>query len=74
MAFEVRLPEGLSFWSEGRALPERSFVWRGRLAAGDNAVPIAVRGDRPGRYRVIATAEIDRRRVEHAVVLEVTGA
>ena len=74
VAFEIRLPEGLSFWSEGRALPERSFVWRGRLDAGDNPVPIAVRGERPGRYRVVTTAEIDRKRVEHAVVLEVTGA
>jgi hypothetical protein len=74
VAFEVRLPEGLSFWSEGRTLPERLFVWRGSLAAGDNQVPIAVRGARPGRYRVVTTAGIDRRRVEHAVVLEVTGA
>jgi len=73
VAFQVRLPEGLSFWSEGRALPERTFVWRGSLAAGENAVPIAVRGARPGRYRVFATAEMDQRRVEHALVLEVTG-
>jgi hypothetical protein len=74
VAFQVRLPEGLAFWSEGHALPERTFVWRGSLAAGDNAVPIAVRGARPGRYRVVTSAEMDQRRIEHAVVLEVTGA
>jgi hypothetical protein len=74
VAFQVRLPEGLSFWSEGRALPERTFVWRGSLAAGENAVPIAVRGARPGRYRVLASADMDQHRVEHAVILEVTGA
>jgi hypothetical protein len=74
VAFQVRLPEGLAFWSDGRALPERTFVWRGSLVAGENAVPIAVRGARPGRYRVLTTAEMDQHRVEHAVILEVTGA
>jgi hypothetical protein len=74
VAFEVRLPEGLAFWSEGHALAERSFLWHGDLFAGDNPLPIAVRGERPGRYRVVTTAEIDGRRIEHAVLLEVTGA
>jgi hypothetical protein len=72
--FEVRLPDGLSFWSGGKPLAERSFRWRGDLAAGDNPLPIAVRGRWPGRYRVVATANLGARQIEHAVVLEMTGA
>jgi hypothetical protein len=73
VAFEVRLPEGLAFWSGGRRLTDRTFGWRGDLAPGDNPMPVAVRGERPGRYRVVATAEMNGRRIEHALVLEVTG-
>jgi hypothetical protein len=69
--FSVSLPDGLSFWSEGVRLADRSFSWRGRLAAGENAVPIAVRGDRPGRYRVKAVARASGHEVEHEVFLEV---
>jgi hypothetical protein len=72
--FEVRLPDGLFFWSEGQRVEVRTFQWRGRLTAGDNALPVAVRGERPGRYQVMASAEAEGRRVEHAVLLEVTGA
>ncbi len=74
VTFDVSLPEGLSFWSGGEKLAMRSFRWQGHLVAGDNPIPIAVRGDRPGRYRVRAAAEVDGARIEHDVVLEVEGA
>jgi len=69
--FEVTLPEGLAFWSSGKRLDERTFRWPGRLAAGENLIPIAVRGDRPGRYPVVATVEVEGRVLEHRVVLDV---
>jgi hypothetical protein len=69
--FSVALPDGLSFWSDGARLADRTFSWRGRLAQGANAMPIAVRGDRPGRYRVRATARGGGHEVEHEVLLEV---
>jgi len=72
--FEITLPEGLSFWSRGEKLAMRSFRWQGQLLQGDNPIPIAVRGDRPGRYRVRAGAEAGGTRIEHDVVLEVEGA
>jgi hypothetical protein len=72
--FEITLPEGLSFWSRGEKLAMRSFRWQGQLLQGDNPIPIAVRGDRPGRYRVRAGAEAAGTRIEHDVVLEVEGA
>jgi hypothetical protein len=71
--FSVALPDGLSFWSDGARLADRIFSWRGRLAPGENAMPIAVRGERPGRYRVRATARSGQHEVEHEVVLEVVG-
>jgi hypothetical protein len=74
VTFEVRLPEGLSFWSDGKKLADRSYRWRGNLTAGDNPLPVAVHGARPGRYRVVATADMDGNHVEHALVLEVFGA
>jgi hypothetical protein len=74
VTFEVRLPEGLSFWSDGKKLADRSYRWRGYLTAGDNPLPVAVHGARPGRYRVVATADMDGSHVEHALVLEVFGA
>ena len=69
--FTVTVPEGLAFWSGGEKLPERTFKWRGRLAAGDNQFPIAVRGEHPGRYRVRVTADMGGERIEHDVVLDV---
>jgi hypothetical protein len=72
--FEITLPEGLSFWSRGEKLAMRSFRWQGQLLQGDNPIPIAVRGDRPGRYRVRAGAEAVGTHIEHDVVLEVEGA
>ena len=72
--FEVTLPDGLSFWSRGEKLAMRSFRWQGKLRAGDNPIPIAVRADRPGRYRVRADADAGGTRIEHQVVLEVEGA
>ena len=71
VTFEVTLPEGLAFWSSGKRLEERTFRWPGRLDAGENLVPIAVRGDQPGRYPVVATVEIGGRVLEHRVVLDV---
>ena len=68
---KVSLPEGLAFWADGTALPQRSFEWTQPLQAGDNVIPIAVRGQRPGRYRVAATALIGGEQIEHDVVLEV---
>ena len=70
--FMVSLPEGLTFWADGEALPQRSFGWTQPLNAGDNVIPIAVRGERPGRYRVTASAVVGGERVEHEVLLEVT--
>lgn len=71
--FEVTLPDGLRFWSRGERLADRSFTWRGRLSQGDNLFPIAVRGERAGRYHVKAAALVDGRRIEHDVVLDVGG-
>ncbi len=71
VTFEVTLPEGLAFWSQGKKLDERTFRWPGRLEAGENLVPIAVHTDRPGRYPVVATVEVGGRRIEHRVVLDV---
>lgn len=71
VTFEVTLPEGLAFWSHGKRLDERTFRWPGRLDAGENLIPIAVRGDRPGRYPVVATVEVGGRVLEHRVILDV---
>jgi hypothetical protein len=75
VTFEVTLPEGLAFWSRGQALAERTFRWPGRLSVGENQFPVAVRGERPGLYRVRARAEIGgpNAAVEHEVWLEVRG-
>lgn len=71
VTFEVWLPEGLAFWSQGERLAERSFRWPGRLDAGETHVPIAVRGERPGRYRVRARLLAAGHTLEHEVVLDV---
>ncbi len=68
----VSLPQGLVFWSDGRALAQPALEWTQPLAAGDNDIPIAVRGERPGRYRMTVSALVDGERVEHEVLLEVT--
>lgn len=70
---QVTLPPGLVFWSDGNALAQRTFEWRQPLAAGQNEIPIAVRGERPGRYVVKVTARIGSTVVEHEVPLEVTS-
>jgi hypothetical protein len=69
--FSVLLPEGLAFFSEGRALTERAFHWQAPLAQGDNEVPIAVLGARPGKHRLAATATIAGEVVVHEIVLDV---
>lgn len=70
--FRVTLPDGLAFWSEEGKLADRSFHWKQDLDSGDTAIPIAVRGERPGRYRVVATAVAGGRHIAHEVWLEVT--
>jgi hypothetical protein len=67
----VTLPDGLVFWSDGEALPVRSFEWRQPLAQGRNEFPIAVRGKRPGVYRLRLTAQVGNASVEHDVTLSV---
>jgi hypothetical protein len=69
----VTLPPGLSFWAEGRELAARDFEWTQALAAGDNEIPIAVRGQRPGHYRIGVDARIGGDRVEDEILIEVTG-
>jgi hypothetical protein len=68
----VTLPEGLVFWSDGERLTQRSFEWSQPLTAGANEIPIAVRGDRPGRYHVKVTARVGGAWIEHDVALKVT--
>lgn len=67
----VTLPDGLVFWSDGRALAARSFAWRQPLTQGRNELPIAVRGTRPGVYRLRLTAHVGETSVEHDVTLAV---
>lgn len=69
----VSLPPELSFWADGRELPQRTFEWTQALGAGDNEIPIAVRGKRPGRYRIAVSAVIGADRVDDEIVLEVTS-
>jgi len=68
--FKVSLPQGLSFFSQGETLPMRSFSWKAPLQRGDNPISIAVRGHRPGRYLVQASATVDGEVLMHDVVLE----
>jgi len=70
--FQVSLPEGLSFWADGQELPLRAFGWTQPLRAGSNVIPVAVRGHKPGRYLLTATAHARGQIIEHDVVLEVT--
>ena len=69
----VSLPAGLSFWSEGRELAQRDFEWTQPLSTGDNEIPIAVRGQRPGRYRIGVETRIGNERIEDEIMIEVTG-
>jgi len=71
--FQVELPEGLYFWSGGQKLAERVFRWPGELRAGDNLIPVAVRGERPGLFRVKARAVAAGETVEHEILLDVKG-
>ncbi len=69
--FEITLPGELEFVDAGQAVVERQLSWRGSLAVGSNPVPVAVRGARPGRYRVTAKASGRDVTVRHEVMLEV---
>jgi hypothetical protein len=69
----ISLPPGLSFWAEGQELAAREFEWSQPLDAGDNEIPIAVRGQRPGRYRIAVDTRIGGQRIEDEVLIEVTG-
>jgi hypothetical protein len=72
VAFEITLPDGLRFVSGGEQLAERTFRFQGKLAAGSNPIPIAVKGPHAGRYTVIAHAIGQDLDVTQQVVLEVT--
>jgi hypothetical protein len=67
----ISLPEGLVFWADGQELPQRSVEWSQPLRAGDNDIPIAVRGQKPGRYRLTVSTRIGEQQIEDDVVLEV---
>jgi len=67
----INLPEGLYFWADGEELPQRSFEWSQPLRAGDNDIPIAVRGQTPGRYRLTVSTRIGEQWIDEEVVLEV---
>jgi hypothetical protein len=69
--FEVTLPSGLNFMEEGKPVAERTLQWRGSLAPGRNPIPLAVRGIKPGRYRVTAQARGSGIEVRHDILLEV---
>ncbi len=70
---KVSLPEGLVFWADGQELPQRAFEWTQPLQKGDNDIPIAVRGLKPGRYQMTVHAQIGAEQVDDEVVLEVIG-
>ena len=69
----VSLPDGLYFWADGQQLAQREFEWTQPLQAGDNDIPIAVRGQQPGSYRISVTARINGASVVDDVLLEVIG-
>jgi hypothetical protein len=68
----VELPEGLVFWADGEEVKQRRFEWSQPLRAGDNEIPIAVRGLKPGKYKMTVSALIGSERVEDEVLLQVT--
>jgi len=72
VAFEITLPDGLRFVGGGSELAERTFRFQGKLEAGSNPIPIAVKGPHAGRYTVIAHAIGPALDVTQEVVLEVT--
>jgi hypothetical protein len=69
----VTLPPGLVFWAEDGELAQRSFEWTQALAAGDNELPIAVRGREPGRYRIAVDARVGEQRIDDEIWIEVVG-
>jgi anti-sigma factor RsiW len=69
--FEVTLPSELHFMDAGQPVPEQKLVWRGSLSSGSNPIPLAVRGSKPGRYRVTARARGAGISVRHDILLEV---
>jgi hypothetical protein len=71
-SIRVTLPDGLSFYSEAGTLAQRTVQWSQPLSVGNNEIPIAVRGARPGRYHVWLSAQIGQEDVEDEVVIEVT--
>ena len=73
VAFEITLPDGLRFVSGGQSSAERSSASRASSDAGSNPIPVAVKGPRAGRYKVIAHAVGSELDVTQEVVLEVTS-
>jgi hypothetical protein len=70
-SIRITLPPELRFWADGEELAERTFEWTQPLRAGDNEIPVAVRGREPGTYRIAVSARIGDEVVEEEVVLEV---
>lgn len=69
--FEVSLPSELYFIDGSEPVPEKRLVWRGSLSSGSNPIPLAVRGSKPGRYRVTAHARGTGVDVQHDILIEV---
>ncbi len=69
--FEVTLPSDLFFIDGSEPVPQKRLVWRGSLSSGSNPIPLAVRGSKPGRYRVTAHARGIGVDVQHDILLEV---
>jgi hypothetical protein len=67
----ISLPDGIFFWADGEELPQRTLEWSQPLRAGDNDIPIAVRGQKPGRYRLTVSTRIGEQRIDDEVLLEV---
>lgn len=71
--FEVTLPQGLAFVSNGKPIAQETLRWSGSLRAGSNPVPLAVSGMKLGRYRIVARARAVGLSVTHDVVLQVVA-
>lgn len=71
--FEVTLPKGLAFVSDGKPIAQETLRWSGSLQAGSNPIPLAVSGMKPGRYRIVARARAAGLFVTHDVVLQVVS-
>ena len=67
----IELPNGISFWSDGKRLAQNEVVWTGALSRGENVFPVAVVADQEGPFEVMATAHLDSSILTHKVRLEI---